>query len=177
MWVKVHLRAVAGGVWANCVAAYREMGLVLKLPALLGYSSLAVDGNTVNAYLAGSCTHTDVEYDPWWQVDLLDSLEIEAREQAKLEQRQARALWLLLPDSKFLQGWLCIIGPLIVYNVIWVPLEVSQMVRPNEVHGQIDFILDFFFYVDMILTFRTAYIDKDNELVLDGTGKATLKSL
>lgn len=99
---------------------------------------------------------------------VLDRLELEAQQQRKLDYRRAKAKWVILPDARFLTVWLAIIGPLIVYNVIWVPIEVSQMAAPTTTHGQIDFILDFFFYVDMILTFRTAYIDKDNELVLDG---------
>ena len=85
-----------------------------------------------------------------------------------LDGRKARAAWLILPYSRFLKIWLAIIGPLIVYNVIWVPLEVSQMASAGTVHGQIDFILDFFFYIDMVIIFRTAFVDRDNEIVLDG---------
>jgi hypothetical protein len=98
---------------------------------------------------------------------VLDTLEAEARDQRKLEERLARAKWLILPDSKFLIFWLSLIGPLIVYNVIWVPLEVSQMARSDRTHGQIDFILDFFFYIDIAINFRTAFHDKENELILD----------
>ena len=99
---------------------------------------------------------------------VLDRLEHEASQQRKLDGRKARAAWLILPYSRFLKIWLAIIGPLIVYNVIWVPLEVSQMASAGTVHGQIDFILDFFFYIDMVIIFRTAFVDRDNEIVLDG---------
>jgi hypothetical protein len=99
---------------------------------------------------------------------VLDTLEMEALEQRALEQRQAKHKWLILPNSLFLKVWLAIIGPLIVYNVIWVPLEVSQMARPDCLHSDFDFILDFFFYIDIIINFRTAYVNKESELVLDG---------
>ena len=35
-----------------------------------GSSSLAVDGSTIPFYFERSCTHTDYENKPWWQVDL-----------------------------------------------------------------------------------------------------------
>ena len=98
---------------------------------------------------------------------VLGTLEQEFKDQRKLEARRARAAWLILPNSTFLKVWLAIIGPLIVYTAIWVPLEVSQMATADTLHGQIDFILDFFFYVDIVINFRTAYIDDENELVLN----------
>ncbi|TDH11323.1 hypothetical protein EPR50_G00059780 [Perca flavescens] len=33
----------------------------------------AIDGNRESDYRAGSCTHTDVQTNPWWRVDLLES--------------------------------------------------------------------------------------------------------
>ncbi|XP_048581662.1 fucolectin-6-like [Nematostella vectensis] len=35
-----------------------------------GVQSRAVDGNRNSAWVGGSCTHTDNEAAPWWQVDL-----------------------------------------------------------------------------------------------------------
>ena len=35
-----------------------------------GVASRAVDGNTNQIYLYGSCTHTVNEPSPWWMVDL-----------------------------------------------------------------------------------------------------------
>ena len=87
---------------------------------------------------------------------VLDNLESEAQEQMLRDKKNANAAFLILPNSTFLKVWLAIIGPLIVYNVIWVPLEVSQMTRADRVHGQIDFVLDFFFYADILINFRTA---------------------
>lgn len=98
---------------------------------------------------------------------VLATLEAEAREQSKLESSEARKARLILPNSTFLYFWLAIISPLIVYNVIWVPLEVSQMACASQIHGRVDFILDFFFYLDILVNFRTAFINKENELVLD----------
>ena len=41
-----------------------------------GAPSLAVDGDTNPGYAAGSCTHTSNENNPWWFVDLQDSVTI-----------------------------------------------------------------------------------------------------
>ncbi|XP_070691006.1 uncharacterized protein [Pempheris klunzingeri] len=38
-----------------------------------GAASNAIDGNRESNYAAGSCTHTDVQTNPWWRVDLLES--------------------------------------------------------------------------------------------------------
>ena len=35
-----------------------------------GTSSRAVDGETSNAYNMNSCTHSDLQNNPWWRVDL-----------------------------------------------------------------------------------------------------------
>ena len=35
-----------------------------------GASSRAVDGKTSKDYNLGSCTHTKIESNPWWRVDL-----------------------------------------------------------------------------------------------------------
>ena len=99
---------------------------------------------------------------------VLNTLEEEALQQRRRDEINAWRAWLILPNSRFLKLWLAIIGPLIVYNAIWVPLEVSQMAVANKLHGQVDFVLDLFFYVDLVINMRTAYISKENELVLDG---------
>ena len=35
-----------------------------------GYPSRAVDGTTNGLYIFNSCTHTAIETDPWWRVEL-----------------------------------------------------------------------------------------------------------
>ncbi|XP_074509085.1 uncharacterized protein LOC141778617 [Sebastes fasciatus] len=40
---------------------------------LYGDAYNAIDGNRESNYLAGSCTHTVVQANPWWRVDLLES--------------------------------------------------------------------------------------------------------
>ncbi len=42
-----------------------------------GPSKLAVDGNTSGVYTGGSVTHTATEDDPWWEVDLGETLTVD----------------------------------------------------------------------------------------------------
>ena len=41
-----------------------------------GEASLAVDGNNRTDWGSGSCMHTDYANDPWWRVDLGESLPV-----------------------------------------------------------------------------------------------------
>ncbi|KAI3360745.1 hypothetical protein L3Q82_012985 [Scortum barcoo] len=44
-----------------------------RLENVFGAAYNAIDGNREAQYAAGSCTHTDVQNNPWWRVDLLES--------------------------------------------------------------------------------------------------------
>ena len=48
-----------------------------KSTAFGGVSSRAVDGNTNSVFSAGSITHTNLDFNPWWFVDLGSPQEIE----------------------------------------------------------------------------------------------------
>jgi len=45
--------------------------------AFSAVSTRAVDGRTDAVFSAGSCTHTEVEENPWWRVDLGDTMNIQ----------------------------------------------------------------------------------------------------
>ena len=67
-------------IYLTLTRIHSEGRTTTKTP-MLGYSHLAVDGNTETSFLAGSRTHTSTDFaDPWWQVDLLNSLSIVAVE-------------------------------------------------------------------------------------------------
>ncbi|MBN8466981.1 discoidin domain-containing protein [Corallococcus exiguus] len=69
---------------ANTNLAYKkptQQSSTYTISPVGGSSDRAVDGNTNGDYSAGSVTHTNFQYDPWWQVDLqvvrrIDQLEI-----------------------------------------------------------------------------------------------------
>src|SRR5690606_19392838 len=76
---------------------------------------------------------------------------------------------IISPYSKFRIFWDFLIGICVVYNVITLPLlffqwttEVSLTAQYTEI---IDLIIDGFCYFDVILNFRTGYIDSFNNIV------------
>ncbi|XP_078504411.1 fucolectin-1-like, partial [Lissotriton helveticus] len=42
----------------------------------LSHASNAIDGNPDPNFSHGSCTHTEMEDDPWWRVDLLSTYQV-----------------------------------------------------------------------------------------------------
>eukprot|EP00064_Thunnus_orientalis_P022339 superscaffoldBa00007437_g22532 len=50
--------------------SYRNQGSPWSV---FGAASNAIDGNRESNYRAGSCSHTAVQTNPWWRVDLLES--------------------------------------------------------------------------------------------------------
>ncbi|XP_071751632.2 uncharacterized protein LOC139908731 [Centroberyx gerrardi] len=50
-----------------------QSDLINEPLAAYGAASNAIDGNREPNYLAGSCSCTDQQTDPWWRVDLLDT--------------------------------------------------------------------------------------------------------
>ena len=66
-------------IWVSCVTVNIALGKTAYQSSVTadGSASLAVDGNTNPDYFnAGSCTHTHTELNPWWMVDLQDTVTI-----------------------------------------------------------------------------------------------------
>lgn len=92
----------------------------------------------------------------------------EAQEIRRLEQRKARKLWLLLPDDPQLDVWqVWVMGPLIIYSCIVVPVIVAWDLQTTVPQDVVDYVFDFTFLVDIFVNFSSAYYDDDKEVVLD----------
>ena len=65
--------------------------------------------------------------------------------------------------------WDMFIGGIILYSVIIVPYRIGfdDTPRPWSLLDWSDIIIDFLFFLDIILTFRTAYVDNQGTLVVD----------
>ncbi|XP_063306297.1 fucolectin-1-like [Pelobates fuscus] len=67
-----------------CVPLLNERNVALNHPVCQssviggGRPRLAVDGNMEATYQGGSCTHTDLDYSPWWRLNLTESYKISA---------------------------------------------------------------------------------------------------
>ena len=91
----------------------------------------------------------------------------------------ARNLWknhrILPPTSSFKQRWDLVMMLLVFYNCVYIPIElfflngfvIHEDYPKHIVHDVIDYTVDFFFFLDILLNCRTAYYDEDYEMVLD----------
>ena len=91
----------------------------------------------------------------------------------------ARNLWknhhIIPPNSKNKQNWDLVMMLLVFYNCVYIPIElfflngfVEHSDYPKStVHTVVDYIVDLFFAIDILLNMTTAYYDEDYEMVLD----------
>mmetsp|Transcript_5676 Transcript_5676/g.15074 ORF Transcript_5676/g.15074 Transcript_5676/m.15074 type:complete len:595 (-) Transcript_5676:173-1957(-) len=89
----------------------------------------------------------------------------------------ARNLWknhrILPPTSKFKSNWDLMMMLLVFYNCVYIPIELCFLERQSgwvksSGHKAADYLIDFLFFIDILINMRTAYYDEDYEMVLDG---------
>lgn len=64
--------------------------------------------------------------------------------------------------------WDWMLLALVLYTAVDTPLQLGFKTAANSVTGVLDQIVLAFFWADMLVTFRTAYIDRHGELVRNG---------
>lgn len=76
---------------------------------------------------------------------------------------------ILDPNSRFKVIWDLIVILFSVYNSILIPYEFAYSLSSNVMLGVLDRMIDIIFAVDIIINFRTAYVNsKTGKLVSDG---------
>ena len=55
----------------------------------------------------------------------------------------------------------------VIYNSLYIPIELSFTLDKAVLHCAADYIIDFLFIMDMVVNLRTTYYDDENELVVD----------
>ena len=110
---------------------------------------------------------------PWRRKIPLSAEEVEAnREAAELQRAQARAArahLLIIPDSPLLNIWqLYILGPIVIYIVVYMPIELmfGEALPKSDAVTYFDFALDGLFWLDIIINFRTAYKNEEDETIV-----------
>jgi len=66
---------------------------------------------------------------------------------------------LINPESKFYQWWNIVNSLVIIYIAIFVPYKFSFIENPNEYWDLFDSLIDFFFAVDIVITFFIPYYE------------------
>ena len=90
---------------------------------------------------------------------------IEDEEELNLINSKLSERYIIHPDSTFKIIWDYIIVLITFYSLIFCPLSLAFIELNNFFTNIIELICSFFFIIDIILNFFTAYYDKDDELV------------
>ena len=69
------------------------------------------------------------------------------------------------------------IGGLIMFSVLWVPVAIGFDVKVSSSMSVAYYIIDFFFFLDMCLSFRTVYFSKDDDAYIAIPAKVYTKYL
>lgn len=64
-------------------------------------------------------------------------------------------------------AWDIFVAVVIVYECIEIPLRIGFDLDSTDGQIVVDAVIDFIFFVDMVLSFRTAYIADDGEVVAE----------
>ena len=67
-----------------------------------------------------------------------------------------------MPENKYKRYWNVYVGVLLLYTGIFVPLRVSFFENASDSFIVFETLIDFCFFVDIILTFMTAFERKNN---------------
>ena len=83
--------------------------------------------------------------------------------------KDTNSKYLIFPSSKFKQRWDLIIIVLAIFNCFTIPVQVAF--EPKSMHGVnfnvANLIIDFFFLLDIFISFRIVYIDDMGDEVSD----------
>ena len=93
-------------------------------------------------------------------------------EESSDEENIIKVKWIILPNNKYKMLWDYIINFIIFYSIIVTPYQIAF--TENNYYSKdgnkiniIDLLMDIFLFIDIILNFFTAFIDKFDKLIID----------
>ncbi|KAL2652185.1 hypothetical protein R1flu_020313 [Riccia fluitans] len=97
---------------------------------------------------------------------------------ANQKERQTRlARFIISPYSRKYRLWQYFLVPLVIYSAWVAPFEFGFLQSPEPPLLIIDYTVDFFFGLDILVTFFVAYLDKTTFLLVDDRKKIALRYL
>ena len=69
------------------------------------------------------------------------------------------------PNNRYKTFWDCCVGVIIIFSVAVVPLRLGFFIEASKAWLIIDWVTDGIFFVDIVVTFRTGYLDDSMFLV------------
>ncbi|KAL2609270.1 hypothetical protein R1flu_027843 [Riccia fluitans] len=97
---------------------------------------------------------------------------------ASQKERSTRlARFIISPYSSNYRLWQYFLVPLVIYSAWVAPFEFGFLQSPEPPLLTIDYSIDFFFGVDIVVTFFVAYLDRSTFLLVDNRKKIALRYL
>ena len=80
----------------------------------------------------------------------------------------ARNLWrtarLIRPSHPARKRWDLLMFLFVIYNAIYLPVQLAFGIPQHLAHVAIDYVVDAAFWVDVVLNFRTTFVNEEGEL-------------
>jgi CRP-like cAMP-binding protein len=108
------------------------------------------------------------EYNNVSQEYIVPMTDIDSKGQMQVVERNPNILWqkmLIYHKNTWKKRWDVIIGVLIIYSVIEIPVELAFGLGSNKDLAAFDIFVTVMFFLDMFAAFRTTYDDEKFELV------------
>ncbi|OQR81564.1 Voltage-gated Ion Channel (VIC) Superfamily [Thraustotheca clavata] len=83
------------------------------------------------------------------------------------ERKLAHQHWVFHPEENFLVNWQLAIAIAIVYSTIMVPYRIGFNSDPTGTGLTFDLFVDSFFFLDILISFRTAYYTTERQLIVN----------
>jgi len=74
---------------------------------------------------------------------------------------------LFLPDSKFKKYWQYVLMILLIYTAFITPIRLAFIEEFNIIWFSLELIVDILFFLDILITFNTAYFNEEGVLIVD----------
>ncbi|EQC27413.1 hypothetical protein SDRG_14739 [Saprolegnia diclina VS20] len=84
------------------------------------------------------------------------------------ERKMAHQHWVFHPQDLFLVNWQLSVATAIMYSTIMVPYRIGFNSDPSGSELMFDLFVDALFFVDIGISFRTAYYTMERQLVVNG---------
>lgn len=73
--------------------------------------------------------------------------------------------WIIYPDDSLKVSWDFLMLLLIIYSITFVPYKVAFWESETDFSSGVDLTIDTLFFIDIIVTFFSAYIDSEGQLI------------
>ena len=81
--------------------------------------------------------------------------------------RIGRKKYMFYPEDQFLDSWNSYITLVLLFTAIVAPIKVAFVEDETQIWHFINFIVDFSFLIDILVTFNSAFINEETLMIVD----------